>query len=146
MNIRKKLILFTIFSFSTTASSATPIDETAALEISQRWVEQLNAGKIESISRLYTEDAIMMPPSSEILSKPTDIESYWRMLEGAGVKDYAVYPVALRIDGKTAYQSALWEATRFATDGNHFLMSGNISNVLELQKDGSWKIKMQSWN
>ena len=95
---------------------------------------------------LYADNAVMMPPSSEILSDRGAIKNYWDVLREVGIDAYAINTVDLRINGNTAYQTILWEATRNAADGNVIQFDGNMSNVLERQKDGSWKIKLQSWN
>jgi len=74
------------------------------------------------------------------------IKSYWDALKKVGVTEYSIYPVDMNIKGKRAYTSGLWEATRVTAEGKTIKLSGNISNVLEKQADGSWKITVQSWN
>ena len=98
------------------------------------------------LASLYVDNAVMMPPSSEILSDRGAIKNYWDNLREVGIDVYAISTVDLRIDGDTAYQTVLWDATRNAADGNVIQFNGNMSNVLERQKDGTWKIKLQSWN
>ncbi|MBI4005421.1 MAG: DUF4440 domain-containing protein [Gammaproteobacteria bacterium] len=110
------------------------------------WVSALNKGNTKTLLDVYTEDAVVMPPSSEILSDHAAIKTYWDGLLRVGVGKYAINTVDLRIEGDTAYQTALWEATRVAADGNVIHFDGNMSTVYEQQKDGSWKIKLQSWN
>jgi len=62
------------------------------------------------------------------------------------MKQYTISNVDLDIKGDTAYETGLWEVTRIDTNGEMILLEGNITNVFEKQKDGSWKIKFQSWN
>lgn len=134
------------------AISASPIlaaevnDQTAITSLNHSWGNVLNAGKTSDLVNVYTENAVVMPPSSEILSDSTAIRNYWEGLRKVGVNDYVIRTVETRIAGDTAYQTALWEATRKTADGNVILFEGNMSNVLKRQKDGTWKISLQSWN
>ena len=121
-------------------------DPSAIDALNQNWGAALNSGKTSDLVNLYAKGAVMLPPTSQILSEPAAIKDYWEGLRKVGVNDYVISTVDLRIEGDTAYQTALWVATRKATDGNVIQFEGNMSNVLERQKDGSWKIKLQSWN
>ncbi len=112
----------------------------------QGWETALNNGNTTALQNIYTEDAVVMPPSSEILSGRDAIKSYWDGLLGVGVSEYNVDTVNIRFDGNVAYQTVLWEAIRTDIEGNTFQFDGNMSNVLERQQDGSWKINLQSWN
>ncbi|HSR63232.1 MAG TPA: DUF4440 domain-containing protein [Gammaproteobacteria bacterium] len=122
-------------------------EESASIEASNhRWLSAFNRGDTRELGELYTSDAVIMPPSSEILSDPVAIKSYWDGLHSVGVNDFNLYPVNTERDGDTVYQSALWEATRYTAKGDTIRFDGNMYSVLERQKDGSWKIKLQSWN
>lgn len=122
-------------------------DEAAAINaLNIKWDAAINQGDTTQLIGLYADNAVMMPPSSEILSDQGAIKNYWDDLREVGIDAYAINIVDLRINGDTAYQTILWEATRNAADGNVIQFDGNMSNVLERQKDGTWKIKLQSWN
>ena len=122
-------------------------DEADAINaLNIKWNAAINQGDTTQLVGLYADNAVMMPPSSEILSDRGAIKNYWDVLREVGIDAYAINTVDLRINGNTAYQTILWEATRNAADGNVIQFDGNMSNVLERQKDGTWKIKLQSWN
>ena len=108
--------------------------------------KKFESGEIAELAELYSEDAVMLPPSSEILSGPEAIQGYWNNLRDIGVYDYSIYGVEQNIKGDVAYVTALWVAKRKAGNGEDITFEGNISNVYEKQKDGSWKISLQSWN
>ncbi|MGH8120321.1 MAG: hypothetical protein ACRESK_06880, partial [Gammaproteobacteria bacterium] len=67
-------------------------------------------------------------------------------LRQAGFNEHNIYNIELRAVGAIAYQSGLWEVVRKDPAGNINRLDGNISNVLIRDKNGAWKIKMQSWN
>lgn len=122
-------------------------DQSTAVEASnQHWLSAFNRGDTRKLAELYTSDAVIMPPSSEILSDPVAIKTYWDGLRSVGVDDFNLYTVNTERDGDTIYQSAMWEATRYTAGGDTVRFDGNMYSVLERQKDGSWKIRLQSWN
>jgi len=144
----KKLITMLLIIIVSTSGLANAVaDEAAAINVlNSKWDAAVNKGDTTQLVSLYTDNAVMMPPSSEILSDRGAIKNYWDVLREVGIDVYAINTVDLRVDGNTAYQTVLWEATRNAADGNVIQFNGNMSNVLERQKDGTWKIKLQSWN
>lgn len=140
-----KLVLLLV-TLSLSAIAMADIDKSTAVSaVSNAWSEYLNAGNTAKLVKLYAKNAVVLPPSSEILSDETAIRDYWDGLRKVGVHKYVIRTINLRIEGNTAYQTAIWEATRNA-DGNVIAFEGNMSNVLKRQKDGSWKISLQSWN
>ena len=146
MKIFNILFLLSLLTFSSAGVRSAADESQEILSLGEKWARHLETGDTRAMGRFYTIDAVMLPPSSEILSNPDDIKSYWELLKGVGVSNYAIYPVALRVEGDTAYQTALWEAVRYNSEGEPIKLQGNISNVLVKQEDGSWKIKLQSWN
>jgi len=114
--------------------------------INDSWSQTLNRGNSADLVKFYTADAVVLPPSSEILANHAAIKGYWDGLHRIGINKYTIYDVDLKIEGNIAYQTALWEATRLTPEGTTIEFDGNLSNVFERQTDGSWKIKLQSWN
>jgi uncharacterized protein (TIGR02246 family) len=139
-------IMFVIAVTMSGLVSAQADDSSAISALNSNWGVAVNKGDTTQLASLYADDAVMMPPSSEILSDRSAIKNYWDILREVGIDAYAIQTINLRIEGDQAYQTVLWEATRNAADGNVFEFKGNMSNVLERQKDGTWKIKLQSWN
>lgn len=146
MKYFKSLIFITTLSLVSSYAASTTAEDTDAEAINSEWISNFEKGSTVALIRIYTENAIMFPPSSEILEGRAAIMNYFEGLQKAGVTEYSISNVNLDIKGDTAYETAIWEATRVDTNGTVFNFEGNITNVLEKQKDGSWKIKLQSWN
>lgn len=145
MKYMKHMLLFTLLG--TTLSAITAADEAYEVgTINNQLTETFKAGNTARMVELYASDAVMLPPSSEILASNTAIKAYWDDLRQVGVQEYAIYPVNLHIEGNRAYASGLWVATKVTAEGKLVNLSGNISHVLEKQRDGRWKIAVQSWN
>lgn len=146
MKILNTLLTLTAITLCSFNVSSAADDAEVILNLTNEWTYQIQSGDTQSLSGFYTQDAVMLPPTSEILLSHEAIQNYWELIKSAGVTEYFTYPVSVRIEGDTAYQTALWEANRHTSSGQTISMQGNISNVLVKQSDGSWKIKMQSWN
>jgi len=146
MKYTKSLIFLSILSLISTYAASTTAESVDAERLSSRWVSSFQKGNTEALMSLYTENALVFPPSSEILEGPAEIVAYLESLRKIGVTEYSISNVDTEIKGDTVYETALWEATRIDTNGTVFNFEGNITNVLEKQSDGSWKIRLQSWN
>ncbi|OGT66580.1 MAG: hypothetical protein A3I13_01210 [Gammaproteobacteria bacterium RIFCSPLOWO2_02_FULL_47_50] len=145
--MKKLITMLLLITVSVSGLANAVADEATAINaLNIKWDTAVNQGDTMQLASLYVDNAVMMPPSSEILSDRGAIKNYWDNLREVGIDVYAISTVDLRIDGDTAYQTVLWDATRNAADGNVIQFNGNMSNVLERQKDGTWKIKLQSWN
>lgn len=143
MNKLKIFLLLITALFSALLIAA---DKTDDINITNSlWIDNLNKGDFQQLVKLYADEVVVMPPSSEILTDREAIEKYWESLRSIGVEKYKYWTIDLRIEGDKAYQTALWEASR-TVEGNAMIFEGNMSNILERQSDGSWKIALQSWN
>ncbi len=118
-----------------------------ALKANQfNWQYDSNTGQTVELIDMYTDDAIVIPPSSEILAGPTAIKGFWAEVLKGGISEYVIDTINLHINGNTAHQTAYWEAHLTAADGKIIHFDGTMTNVLERQDNGQWKISMQSWN
>ena len=139
--------MLSIIVITLSAAAAGEVSDPAKIDsINNSWSRALGQGSSADLVKFYTADAVVLPPSSEILANHDAIKGYWEGLHKIGVNKYTVYDVDLKIEGNIAYQTALWEAKRVTPEGNTIEFDGNLSNVFERQPDGSWKIKLQSWN
>ncbi len=146
MKTLNTLIMLSILSMSSNLAVSHTADSTDIEALITKWAMSFGQGKTDALMALYTENAMVFPPSSEILDCPSAISTYLLSLREVGMKQYTISNVDLDIKGDTAYETGLWEVTRIDTNGDAIMLKGNITNVFERQKDGSWKIKLQSWN
>ena len=51
-----------------------------------RFVEAFKRGDAASIGAMYTEDATVLPPNSEMISGRKSIEEFWKGIMGMGVR------------------------------------------------------------
>ncbi len=106
----------------------------------------LNTGNAEAMSGLYTEDAVLLPPTDETLARPAAIREFWQDALKDGLRNVKLANFDIRIEGNTAYQAAIWSAETSDSAGEIKQIGGNMVNIFSRQTDGSWKPRMQSWN
>jgi ketosteroid isomerase-like protein len=146
MKSLNSLILLSILALSSGYAASATLETVDVESFNNIWKSGFEQGNTEALMGLYTENAVVFPPSSEILEGRTAIQAYLDSLREVGVKEYSISNVDTNIKENIVYETALWEATRVDNEGNVITLEGNISNVFEKQNDGSWKIKFQSWN
>ncbi len=140
-----KLINILILSLFVSTASATTASESETWVNNKTWEMTFNSGDTQALAALYTEDAIVVPPSLEILNTQEAIESYWAKQIMTGTDNFRVQTINVRIDGDLIYQTAVWVAT-VTSNGVATDLDGEMTNVIARQEDGSWKIQLQSWN
>mgnify|MGYP001579878291 CR=1 FL=1 len=132
-----------IFAALLSASAATAPAETASS--TDAWSGAVNSGNTALIAKLYTDDAVMISPGTELVSAPGAISNYWAAKRAAGASDFQLLSVSESRQGNTLFQSAVW-TTKVHANGKEKVFEGQMTNVLARQPDGSWKIRLQSWN
>ena len=142
----KFLILIPIMSIAIGITSSYALESTDVDKLNSLWSNSFDEGNTKGLMTLYTDNAVVFPPSSEILEGKGEIATYLDGLRKVGFTEYSISSIDMDSKGDTVYTTALWEATRVDSNGAVIKLDGNITNVLEKQKDGSWKIKLQSWN
>lgn len=111
----------------------------------EQWADRFNRGDARALAGLYADDAVLMPPSDETVVSRAAIEEYWaNTLTGLG--DYNVEFVQTRAQGDVLYTAGIWSAARVGADGEREVVGGNVVRVLERQDDGSWKLRVETWN
>lgn len=142
-----KLINTLLLALFVSASSAT----ITALESDDAWINNktweiaFNSGDTAALANLYAEDAIVVPPSLEILNAQKEIALFWANQKLTGTDNFRVQTINLRRHGDVIYESAVWIAT-VTSNGVATDLNGEMTNVIARQEDGSWKIQLQSWN
>ncbi|MBL1141196.1 MAG: SnoaL-like domain-containing protein [Proteobacteria bacterium] len=146
MKLFRRLIYIAILASSSGYVASESLETGDIENFNNVWAKSFDEGNTKGLMGLYTENAVVFPPSSEILKGRGEIQDYLDSLKKVGVEKYSISNIDTDIKENTIYETALWEATRMDAAGNVIKMEGNISNVFEKQEDGSWKIKFQSWN
>jgi len=110
-----------------------------------RWLAALRAGDDAQLSTLYTESAVLMPPSDETIVGAAPISNYLAS-HGVPAKEaaYAVDLVSCEVRGNALHIAGVWGARVPGADTA--LVTGNVLRVLEPGRDGRWIASYEIWN
>ena len=141
-----KLINTLILALLVSSASATTESTESDMWINNKtWEIAYNSGDTDALARLYSQDAIVVPPSLEILNAPEKIRDYWTNQMLTGTDSFRVQTINISLEDDVIYQTAVWIAT-VTSNGIATDLEGEMTNVIVRQADGSWKIQLQSWN
>ena len=95
-------------------------------------------GDFARLDRIYTRDAQILPPGSEMMEGLEAIRAFWK---GAGLKSAQLRPMEVQVLGETASEVA--EGTITTAEGTSVPIK---YVVLWKQEDGVWKWHRDIWN
>ena len=116
------LVVGVLIVLSACAPTAPPAADTAADEAALKaatvsWLEAYNAGDVEKIVALYTEDAVLMPPHAPVATGHAAIRAHLTT-DTAGAKAAGIKLVpgtaTAGVSGDTGWESGTYTATNAA--------------------------------
>jgi uncharacterized protein (TIGR02246 family) len=130
-----------VLSGCASPTNHSPVNERQAVEATvHRYVEATNDGDAEALTRLYEDDAVLLPPDHQPIEGRTAIGEFWRQGTDEGLQ---VTTLRLDVEGGIGYlvgQYTLPETDEEPAD------SGKTVMCLKRQHDGSWKVTADIWN
>lgn len=108
--------------------------------------QALNNSNMQELENIYTDRAMVVPMAAEILDDNNAIISFWNQQLNKGKSHYRIDVIDLQINRNIAQLSAMWSATVTTSGESTQILDGYMTNVLERQPDGNWKIRIQNWN
>lgn len=138
--ISKILLAATIaIGVSATAHAAGADDVEAAY---QQWNEAFNSGDAAAVAAAYTDDAIFLPPTHDVVEGPDSVQSFFNGLFENGVTGHQLEVIDVMEDGNEIVAASRWSAK--GGDGSD--IGGIATHVFERQEDGSLKLKLHTFN
>jgi len=122
------------------------VQEEAAMkafnEMSEQWSAAANAGDVDAIAALLTDDCIRMNPDIPILEgKEAAVGRLRAFHKENDVQDHKLVIVEVRLAGDWAYvRGTVTSVVTPKTTGEPMTRSSKWVEIRELQPDGSWKI------
>ena len=147
--MKSKVVLFCALIVSIlTTSLARAEDLRAAMEeANAHWLQAYNTNNPQAFLEMYTNDAVLMPPSSPPVNGREAISQFWEnRLKAGNRKNHTFQILSVQQDGKTAYQVNLWTLDVIKDTGETTKLSGNSARIFERQSDGRWLIKVHIFN
>ncbi|ASY62912.1 conserved hypothetical signal peptide protein [Sinorhizobium sojae CCBAU 05684] len=132
-------------SIASTQVRAGPLEDDVKAAYSA-WDAAFQKKDAKAVATLYAEDALLLPPSHNLIEGPAGVEKFFSDLFGAGATDHTLEVIKVGGDGKLVYGAAKWSAKGKDAQGKDQPWGGIATHVFERQADGSLKIKLHTFN
>jgi uncharacterized protein (TIGR02246 family) len=128
--------------------------QTEAVEDARAAIEAANArfsdayarGDVAALSAMYTSDAMLFPPDSEVVLGNTAIGEFWKATRDSGVQSATLTTVDVGRSGDVAYESGKVSLTIQPAGKEPATAVAKYVVVWKRQADGSWKLHRDIWN
>jgi len=105
------------------------------------WDGVFNKGDAKALAALYADDAIVLPPSHDVVRGPAEIEKFFAALFANGVTGHHLELIEANGSGDVIVSSAKWSArTKDAPIG------GLATHEFEKQANGGLKLRLHTFN
>jgi uncharacterized protein (TIGR02246 family) len=122
-------------------------DVEAIKKITDDFNAAINAGNIDKLVSLYTDDAVRIPPNKPPLVGKEAIRSLFQeQLDQFTVQNEGII-VDLKVSGDLAFVRGSWTSINTPkTGGEPLKYNGSFVSVFQQQPEGSWKVICNIWS
>lgn len=146
MKLATLLVLVPMSAGVAMAETPTVVDALALANRSNAaWSDSLTNGEQNAVAASYATDAIVVTPDGVPLTGNAAISGYWASRLADRQQNY-LRAEAAEFRGDLLVESGAWGASVPDATGKPAYRVGNFIRILAKQDDGSWKIRMESWN
>jgi ketosteroid isomerase-like protein len=112
-----------------------------------QWSKAAEAHNILGVMSFYADNASILPPNAEMVSKTPDMRKVWTdMLTPATTLTWTPGNVEVAASGDIAYDEGFYLMTTKVAKGKPVLDRGKYLTVWRKQTDGSWKAIADMWS
>lgn len=113
----------------------------AIKEMNANFASCLRRGDARALAKLYSEDAMLLPPGSDFVEGREDIQAFWRGVMDVGISGAQLNTVELHDFGGMALEIGTYKllAGEAVVDAGKYL-------VVWRHEDLSWKFYRDTWN
>ena len=139
------LVLFSSASFAE-APKADPAR--APLEkLGAAFAEAFNRGDIAAVAAMYSDDALVLPPDSDLVQGRSAIEALWKGTRDSGMKDLAFTVLDVHSSRDLAVEVGKADfKIQTANQAESSSQTVKYVVVWKRQKDGAWRLFRDIWN
>jgi uncharacterized protein (TIGR02246 family) len=105
------------------------------------WDAAFDKGDPKAVAAFYTEDAVLLPPTHDVLKGPAEIETFFAGLFAAGVTGHKLEVLEANGDDDLIVAAARWSAK-----GKDGPLGGMATHEFARQADGSLKLRLHTFN
>ncbi|MFA1678178.1 DUF4440 domain-containing protein [Rhizobium mongolense] len=132
-----------LFAFA--PAKADPIDDEVKAAYSA-WDAAFNKADAKAVAAFYTDNAIFLPATHDVIKGPGGVEKFFGGIFGMGVTGHKLELIEAQGDGKLLVGTAKWSAKGKDAKGADQPWAGVATHVFEKQADGSLKLRVHTFN
>jgi ketosteroid isomerase-like protein len=110
------------------------------------WDAAFNKTDAKAIAALYADDAILLPPTHNVIKGPAGVEKFFSGVLAMGATGHKLELIEAHGDGNLLFGAAKWSANGKDANGKDQPWGGLTTGIFERQSDGSLKIKLHTFN
>ena len=142
------LTLAVTFLVSCTKAPApdTSAEDSRAVEAaSAQWVDAFNQGDTAALAALYTEEARLLPPNSQMIVGREGMQAFFQGSFDAGEADVQLTVIELSVSGDMAHVVGEFTFTLQPEEGEAISDNGKYLEIWK-RVNGSWMMDVDIWN
>lgn len=140
------LALAGVIALPLAAGAASAEDEVVSAY--QAWDAALNSGDAKAVAAFYTEDAVFLPATHDVVEGPSGVEKFFAPMLAGGFTGHKLELIEVmgEEDDEVIVAAAKWSGQGKDAAGAAANWSGVATHVFERQADGSLKLKLHTFN
>ena len=111
----------------------------------KQFVEAFNKGDAVAVANMYTMNARLMPPNSEIIEGRANIQTFWKGAMDAGIKMVSLDLADLEVHGDTAIEVGRYTLTTPGAGGTTTTDKGKYVGVWK-REGPTWRLAIDTFN
>ena len=115
-------------------------------EVNVKFGEAVRLGDAAALASLYTEDAKLLPPNSEMIEGREGIKAFWGGGLQMGIKDAILTTVEVFGMGDLVCEIGNYDLTIQPEGMDAIKDNGKFLVVWKKAMDGTWKLHVDIWN
>jgi uncharacterized protein (TIGR02246 family) len=108
----------------------------------EKFMECYRMGDAAGVAALYTQNGMILPPNRETVEGLQQIQEFWKLVMGMGIKSIDLKPGEVEVCGDTAYEMS--RATLADEEGNVLDQAKYV--VIWKKESGGWKLHRDIFN
>lgn len=142
----KRSVVMALIVISATALAQAQNSVRRTIEANNKqFVEAFNKGDAAAVANMYTMNARLMPPNSEVIEGRANIQTFWKGAMDAGIKMVSLDLADLEVHGDTAIEVGRYTLTTPAAGGGTTTDKGKYVVVWKLQGP-TWRLAIDTFN
>lgn len=130
---------------STKAGDEQAIIDTLASQGNQ-FSQAYMKGDVETMTSLYTEDAVLFPGNSEYIRGTEAIRKYYTLAEGRRITHHKLISIEVEVSGSMASDFGHYEISGINGENAWGPFYGKYVVVWKRGGDGQWRMHLDMWN